>query len=206
MLFAQKVRETRVCIACAINGENPIGMIRWIARSVGDRTSTIIAIATNLPQSVRRLVFTARSDLKSNIARLDSAPPFLSLSLVDLPPFLLPLWSTSSTLSLFSPSSVLRTRDSSADFFGTLGKTLISLDWNGDTSNLYARFLRPYHDILYNRGFNVILAIVFWTSGICLVKNFVAAQEIITFSIINPRFLILDMSLLLKRTIRSKDV
>lgn len=149
-----------VYVACAIRGENPIEMTRSIARSAGDRTSTIIAIATNLPQSVRRLVFAARTDLKSNAARLDSAPPYLSLSLVDLPPFLLPLWSTFSALSLsllpepcFYALAILV-----AGFFGALGKTLISLDWNGDTmrtSDLHARFLRPCHDTLYNRGFNI---------------------------------------------------
>lgn len=105
--------------------------------------STIVATATDLLQNARRLVFAARSDLKSSSARLESAPPSLMLSLVDLPPSPLPPWSSPSSTVLSPSSSYIR--DLSAGFCGELGKTLISLGWNGDTmctSDSHTRLLR----------------------------------------------------------------
>lgn len=162
MFSARKVRYE----ASAIRGENLIVMIRSIARSARDRTSTIIAIATNLPQSVRRLVFAARSDLKSSAARLDSAPSSLSrcpwstlaavfFYLFDSPPPHYLYLSSSSPVSTRS-----RSYNSNAGFFGALGKTLISLGWNGGTmctSGLHARFLRPCRETLYAQSWALTL-------------------------------------------------
>lgn len=85
-------------------------------RSAGDRISTIVATATDLLQNARRLVFAARSDLKLSSARLDSTPPSLLLSLVDLSLSPLPPWSSSTSIDLFPSSSYIY--DLNAGFCG----------------------------------------------------------------------------------------